>query len=57
MEDQGATKEELTAMVDQKENMRDESQESFLALRQNLVNLSDESDWPKLSKALGKLIN
>jgi len=56
MEDQGATKAELTAIANQEEQIRAAGRESFLTLRKNLVDLSNENDWPKLAKALGKFI-
>jgi hypothetical protein len=56
MEDQGATKAELTAIANQEEQIRAEGRESFLTLRKNLVDLSNENAWPKLAKALGKFI-
>ena len=56
MEDQNATKDELTSIVNHQEKIRAGAHESFLAFRKNLVELSSEEDWPKLSKTLGKLI-
>ena len=56
MEDQGATKAELIAIANQEEQIRAAGRESFLTLRKNLVDLSNENDWPKLARALGKFI-
>lgn len=56
MENQDATREELQALVDREEEIRVGAHNSFLTLRSNLIELSNESHWPKLAKPLNKLI-
>ena len=56
MKDQEATLGELEALVNREEQIRAEAHTSFLTLRKNLVELSNEQLWPKLSKPLGRLI-
>jgi len=51
-----STEEEIDEIIQQLENFRSNVHYSFLELRKDLVELSTEDNWPKLAKALGKLI-
>lgn len=49
-----ATREELEAILDNLSQVRAASEEAYLILRTDLIELSTEDNWPKLAKALGK---
>ena len=55
LRDHNASEDELNSVTQNLENYRNEVHSSYLNLREKLVELSTEENWPKLSKALGKL--
>ena len=51
-----ASREEILEVVEKLEDFRAKTHQSYLSLRQNLVKLSSDDDWPKLAKALNKFV-
>ena len=56
LQDRSASKEEIAGVIQKLEDYRANVHHSFLELRKNLVELSNEKNWPKLAKALNKFV-